>query len=77
MMLFRQLAPLAGALGPAWFRRFLVERLPMPRCVRRVLCISDTLHARSSAIFREKKDAVEGQGADEKDIISILREYNP
>ena len=73
MMLCRQLAPLVGALGPAWLRRMIVERLPVG-CVQRMVRISDTLHARSSEIFQAKKDAIEGSHSDGKDIISLLRE---
>ena len=75
MILLRQLAPLANALGPAWLRRCALKRLPMPQFVRRIVYISDTLHARSSEIFHEKKSAVEGcQPHCAKDIITILCE---
>ena len=75
MILLRQLAPLANVLGPAWLRRYALERLPMPQFVRRIVHISDTLHARSSELFHEKKIALEGcQTHCGKDIITILCE---
>ena len=73
MILLRQLSPLVASLGPAWLRRFLVERIPVGT-IQRMLHISDTLHARSNEIFREKKSAVENgkESGESKDIISIL-----
>ncbi len=71
-MLLRQLTPFVGSLGPASFRRWVVERLSF-RTLRSMIHISDTLHSRSSKIFQAKKAAMGNEEGDTKDIISILR----
>lgn len=72
MMLLRQLTPFVGSLGPASFRRWVVERLSF-RTLRSMIHISDTLHLRSSEIFQARKAAMGNEEGDTKDIISILR----
>lgn len=72
MMLLRQATPFVGSLGPASFRRWIVERLPL-QCLKNIIHISDTLHLRSSEIFQIKKRFLEADKADATDIMSILR----
>ena len=67
-------------LGPAWFRRFLLDLIPL-KPIRRIKDICDTMHRRSKEIYDEKKAAIEegdqdgvhavGEG---RDMLSILRE---
>ena len=73
------LSPYARFLGPAWFRRFLAERVPDPN-FQRIKSIVDTMHASSQAIYEEKKaallrgdEAILRQVGQGKDIMSILR----
>lgn len=73
MMLLRQATPFVGGLGPAWLRRWIVERLPF-RSLQSMLHISDTLHTRSMEIFKAKKVAADTDNSGTKDIISILCE---
>ncbi|KAL7277359.1 hypothetical protein ACG7TL_009219 [Trametes sanguinea] len=76
MMLLRQATPLARYLGPPWFRRCLVEWMPIP-VIREMLHIVDTLHMGSSKILQEKKVAAVRHEVDGgKDIISILLRAN-
>ena len=70
-------------MGPAWFRRILLDMLPNKK-IQRLKHIVDTVHAKSKEIFYAKKAAIErgdqellhsmGEG---KDIMSILRERSP
>ncbi len=75
----RVFVPTALKLGPARFRRFLRDRLPI-KSIQRVKTVSDVMHQRSLEIYNEKKAAIErgdqetliavGEG---KDMLSILR----
>lgn len=72
--------PIAVKLGPASFRRRVVDMLPSPN-IQRMKDISDILHARSVQIFNEKKaalargdDAIKHQIGEGRDIMSILCE---
>ncbi|KAL1952219.1 hypothetical protein VTO73DRAFT_1368 [Trametes versicolor] len=74
--------PIAVKLGPASFRRRVVDMLPSPN-IQRMKDISDILHARSVQIFNEKKaalargdDAVKHQIGEGRDIMSILLRAN-
>ncbi|RPD55386.1 cytochrome P450 [Lentinus tigrinus ALCF2SS1-7] len=69
-------------LGPAWFRRKVVELIPSTR-VQRLKEIVDTMHQRSVDIVSQKKAAMENgddailrQIGDGKDIMSILLKAN-
>ncbi|PIL27477.1 cytochrome P450 [Ganoderma sinense ZZ0214-1] len=79
---FRTLMPHASKLGPASFRRWVVERTPLDY-VQQMRRITDTLHDRSVKIFREKKallekgdDALKHQIGEGRDIMSILLRAN-
>ena len=71
--------PYAKYLGPVWFRRFLLDLVPIKR-VQRVKDVNDTITTRCKEIFQAKKAAIEtgdqeaihsiGEG---KDLMSILR----
>lgn len=72
--------PIAVKLGPASFRRRVVDMLPSSN-IQRMKDISDILHARSVQIFNEKKaalargdDAIKHQIGEGRDIMSILCE---
>lgn len=75
----RVITPYISYLGPARFRRFLLDLVPL-RNVQNIKYIIDTLHERSKEIYHAKKAAVEkgdtdllnavGEG---KDIMSVLR----
>ena len=76
----RVFVPVVVKLGPSWFRRFLLERLPF-KSVQRMKDISDVMHQRSKEIYDGKKAAIQrgdqdvvhavGEG---RDMLSILRE---
>ena len=68
-------------IGPASFRRWVVERLPYDT-VQQLRRISDIMHERSVRIFNEKKEALQNgdetikhQVGEGRDIMSILREF--
>ena len=71
--------PTALKLGPARFRRFLLDCLPS-KPIQRMKTVSDVMHQRSLEIYNEKKAAIE-RGDQEtllavgerKDMLSILR----
>ena len=76
----RMAAPFLAKLGPAWFRRMLLDLVPNQR-VQRLKDISDVMCANTRRIFFGKKaafeagdEAVKEQVASGKDIMSILRE---
>lgn len=76
---FGPLLPILLKIGPAWFRRKLVDFVPFAPA-RRMAQISDVMHARSTRIYEEKKAALEAgdealkeQVSEGKDIISVLR----
>ncbi|EIW60950.1 cytochrome P450 [Trametes versicolor FP-101664 SS1] len=79
---FGPLLPLLLKMGPAWFRRKLVDLVPFAPA-RRMAQISDVMHARSTQIYEEKKAALEAgdealkeQVSEGKDIISVLLRAN-
>ncbi len=80
-VVLRGLFPIAIKLGPASFRRWIVERTPIEN-VQQLRRISDVMHNRSVQIFNEKKamlesgdDAIKHQIGEGRDIMSILREF--
>ncbi len=81
MVVLRGLFPIATKLGPASYRRWIVERTPIEN-VQHLRQISDVMHYRSVQIFNEKKamlesgdDAIKHQIGEGRDIMSILREF--
>lgn len=73
------LSPLTAWLGPAWFRRFLINLVPNPN-IKRAKNVSDILDSRSRSIYRSKKEALlngdeelKQQVGKGKDIMSVLR----
>lgn len=70
---------MADSIRPAWFRRFLLDLVPI-KSIQRMKAICDVINERSLAIYNEKKAAIErgdqelllamGEG---KDMLSILR----
>ena len=67
-------------LGPAWFRRWLVNLIPHEGA-QRMKYIVDTMYDRSKEIYEGKKaliesgdDAMLHQVGEGKDVMSILRE---
>ncbi|KAL1946273.1 hypothetical protein VTO73DRAFT_15400 [Trametes versicolor] len=76
MLLLRQAAPFLKHIGPAWLRRWVMERSPILN-VRHIVQIADVLHERSLEIFQAKRAAIEaGEDTDSKDIMSILVRAN-
>lgn len=73
-----QMLPYVSELGPAWFRRRMLEIVPS-RQLQKLKRIVDTIAQRSSEIFHARRSALQqsdeslfqqvGQG---KDIMSIL-----
>ena len=75
MVAMRQASPILTSLGPAWFRRLMVDLLPIPQ-VQQLKHVVDVLHDTSIQIISEKKAALEqGKVYQDKDIISILRKF--
>ncbi|KAI0631058.1 cytochrome P450 [Trametes polyzona] len=76
MAILRQLVPYTKNLGPMWFRRWVMHKLPF-RCLQQMIKITNTLHEGSVKLFQAKKAALEaGQSTDAKDIMSILLKAN-
>jgi len=82
LSLVRQFAPFLSKLGPASFRRKLVEWTPN-RAVQKVKNMSDVMHDTAVGILRQKRKEIAREVEDAgdsflsrpKDIISILREH--
>ena len=73
MVAMRQASPILTKLGPAWFRRWLVDMLPLAQ-VQQLKDVVDVLHDTSVRIIAEKRALLEGgKFSAGKDIISILR----
>ncbi|KAH9847439.1 cytochrome P450 [Lenzites betulinus] len=76
MMVVRQTSPILTQLGPAWLRRWIVDRIPIAR-TQKLKRVVDVLHQTSVKIIEEKKDALrKGEYAAGKDIMSILLKAN-
>ncbi|PCH43494.1 cytochrome P450 [Wolfiporia cocos MD-104 SS10] len=80
--ILRPLLPYITALGPAWFRRKLVEMIPIPT-VQRLKDVTDVLERKSIEIYQSKlhalaqgDDAMLQQIGEGKDIISVLIREN-
>ncbi len=80
MEFMRVIVPLIDYLGPAWFRRWLVNLFPH-KSVQRMKFIVDTMYERSKEIYETKKaliesgdDAMLHQVGEGRDVMSILRE---
>ncbi|RXW23304.1 hypothetical protein EST38_g2537 [Candolleomyces aberdarensis] len=82
--LARQFTPFVVKLGPAWFRRKLVEWMPSRR-VQKVKEISDVMHDYAGKILKERRDQqtrllADGEDSGEsgrpKDVISMLLKAN-
>ena len=78
----RVLLPIMEYLGPAWFRRWLVNLIPHEGA-QKMKHIVDTMYDRSKEIYEEKKaliesgdDAVLHQVGEGRDVMSILREFH-
>ncbi|KAI0355165.1 cytochrome P450 [Trametes cingulata] len=78
----RMLLPKLVKIGPAWFRRKVVELIPYAP-LQRILQISNALHSRSLQIYNEKKEALakgdealKQQVGEGKDIMSVLLRAN-
>ena len=77
----REIIPFLPYLGPARFRRFLLELVPIPS-IQRLKKITDIISQRTQEIYYAKKKAIErgdnellnalGEG---KDVMSVLCEY--
>ncbi|KAI0955822.1 hypothetical protein AcV7_006385 [Taiwanofungus camphoratus] len=79
---FRELLPYVGWIGPAWFRRRVVEVFPNKQ-VQKLKSIVDTMATRSVEIFEAKKAALDQgdevlaqQVGEGKDIMSLLIRAN-
>lgn len=73
MMVVRQTSPIITKLGPAWFRRWIVDCIPIAR-TQKLKRVVDILHQTSVKIIEEKKTALrKGEYAAGKDIMSVLR----
>ncbi|TBU59775.1 cytochrome P450 [Dichomitus squalens] len=78
----RFVTPYLSYFGPAWFRRFLLDLVPI-KGIQRLKQIVDTIQRRSEEIYRAKKAAIEkgdidllnavGEG---KDVMSVLLREN-
>ncbi|KAM5540048.1 hypothetical protein V8D89_006188 [Ganoderma adspersum] len=78
----REIVPFLRYLGPAWFRRFLLQLIPFPS-IQRLKTITDVMTKRTEEIYYAKKKAIEsgdkevlnalGEG---KDVMSVLLREN-
>jgi len=70
----RQFAPFLSSLGPAWFRRKMVEWTPNT-AVQKVKDMSDVMHKTAQEILQQKREEITTQveKATNKYVISVLR----
>jgi hypothetical protein len=71
--------PTLYKIGPAWFRRAVIERVPS-KAIKQLLSIVDTQHQQAMQIFGQKKAALacsQRKGnlvTADKDVITLMRE---
>ncbi|CAA7269679.1 unnamed protein product [Cyclocybe aegerita] len=77
LSLIRQFAPFLSKLGPAWFRRKVVEWTPH-ETVQKVKEMSDVMHETAQNILEQKRRELSSDPDNQnaKDIISILLKSN-
>ncbi|KAJ3517041.1 hypothetical protein NLJ89_g753 [Agrocybe chaxingu] len=77
LSLIRQFAPFLSKLGPAWFRRKVVEWTPHDT-VQKVKEMSDVMHETAQSILEQKRRELSSDPDNRKakDIISILLKSN-
>ena len=79
LSVLRQFVPFATRLGPAKFRRFLLNFVPV-KAVHTVKKMSDIIYATSKNILDQKREAWQ-PGDDRtnsgKDVMSVLCEHKP
>lgn len=74
--------PTLYKIGPAWFRRAIIERVPS-KAVKQLLSVVDVQHQQAVQIFEQEKTALRSNSgkkdssADEKNIITLMRKYIP
>ena len=78
----RVIIPYLEYLGPAWFRRWLLDMTPN-KALQHLKSIADIMNRHSLAIFEEKKaliesgdDALLNQVGEGRDIMSVLRKLS-
>ena len=76
------LLPYIGNIGPAWFRRKVVDWTPS-KTIHKLRDIVDVMHSTSVGIYQRKKaalemgeDALMSEVANGKDIMTILCTFN-
>jgi adenine C2-methylase RlmN of 23S rRNA A2503 and tRNA A37 len=77
LSVIRQFAPFLSSLGPAWFRRKIVEWTPH-HLIQKVKDMSDVMHQTAQEILsRKRKELLKEMDTEEngKDIISVLCEF--
>ncbi|KAG8683976.1 cytochrome P450-dit2 [Ceratobasidium sp. 395] len=73
--------PTLYKIGPAWFRRAIIERVPS-KAVKQLLSIVDIQHQQALQIFEQKKMVLardtskEDSTATEKDVIMLMLQAN-
>ncbi|QRV87424.1 cytochrome P450 family protein [Ceratobasidium sp. AG-Ba] len=80
LVILRPIMPTLYKIGPAWFRRAIIERVPS-KAVKQLLSIVDVQHRQAIQIFKQKKAALrnseeKGSAPDEKDIITLMLRAN-
>ena len=80
MVWIQEITPYLSYLGPAWFRRFLLNLVPIPK-VQRLKTLTNVMTEEMEKIYYTKKAALEsgdkallhaiGEG---KDVMSVLCE---
>lgn len=69
------------SLGPAWFRRAVITRVPS-KAIKQLLSIVDVQHEQALQIFEQKKatlaysHSAKHSGTMEKDMVTLMREFH-
>ncbi|QRW01565.1 cytochrome P450 family protein [Ceratobasidium sp. AG-Ba] len=80
LVILRPIMPTLYKIGPSWFRRAIIERVPS-KAVKQLLSIVDVQHRQAIQIFEQKKAALrnfeeKGSAPDEKDIVTLMLRAN-
>ncbi|KAF8607894.1 cytochrome P450 [Ceratobasidium sp. AG-I] len=81
LVILRPIMPTLYKIGPAWFRRAVITRVPS-KAIKQLVSIVDVQHEQALQIFEQKKAALaynhsaEGSGITEKDVVTLMLQAN-
>ncbi|CAE6528323.1 unnamed protein product [Rhizoctonia solani] len=81
LAILRPIMPTLYKIGPAWFRRAIITRIPS-KAIKQVLSLVDVQHEQALHIFDQKKRTLSGMkyshnlGSAQKDVVTLMLQAN-